>query len=183
MDSTESTPSPSFSDLAADSGAKKMMSVAEMMRKIQEEPLTSGDEEEDDAEDNDGKIIKDNDGKILDLAKVVPGAASAGGGLTTHSQVKSIEQLKNVQLYEKSSMDVLAWEPPNGKKSIVAIIFIRITPSTKDHNDGLAQLITCIIGIYLLNKWGAAHGTSYVIHPQIIISRTKRQDPDKSKGL
>ena len=120
MDSTESTPSPSFSDLAADSGAKKMMSVAEMMRKIQAEPLTSGDEEEDDAEDNDGKIIKDNDGKILDLAKVVPGAASAGGGLTTHSQVKSIEQLKNVQLYEKSSMDVLAWEPPNGKKSIVA---------------------------------------------------------------
>ena len=83
-------------------------------------------------------------------------------------------------LMNKEEID--AWRATK-KNSTIVLIVIRITLETLDHNDGLGQIIVCLIGVFLLNLWGKDSGQSYEVFPEFISLDGTRQDPDTNYGL
>ena len=78
--------------------------------------------------------------------------------------------------------EIEAWTAKSQDSTIVVIVF-RITPCTLDCNDGLTQIITCLIGVYMLNLWGKASGKSYEVFPAFITLDGDRQEPHNNFGL
>ena len=132
-----------------------------------------GDSDYEDYEESD----YEDDNMSLDNivgANIPDGEASSLTDFVTEHTERSLVMMK------KEEID--AWRASNKKSSIV-IIAIRITPKTLDHNDGLGQVIVCLIGVFLLNLWGKDSGQSYEVFPKFISLDGSRQDPENNYGL
>lgn len=77
-------------------------------------------------------------------------AAVAGGAMS--SAMDSVEKFTMKDM-KWSPEDIASWSPTH-RNSIIHIIVIRMSPGTTEVNDGLAQIIACILLVWLLNLWG-----------------------------
>ena len=98
------------------------------------------------------------------------------------SVMDTIQQFTD-STFTMTEEEIDKWRPKE-KNSIIVFIVFRVTPKTKHINDGLSQIIVCVIRVYLLNLWGAANGTgqTYEIFPHVISLDGTRQEPHKCHG-